>query len=85
MSFANFDIDFASKLIHSFIYDDITFEDYIAKNGIEKNDWYRDKVGNYSTTSKPTIEVTSSKKEISSEDNSGLESDSSGIKSDISG
>ena len=35
-----YDIDFASKLIHSFIYDGISFEDYIAKNGVQKNDWY---------------------------------------------
>lgn len=79
-----FDIDFAGKLIHSFIYDDITFDDYIAQNGIEKNDWYRDRVGDCSTTSKPIIEVTSSEEEISSEDNSGSEGDSSGIESDIS-
>lgn len=35
-----YDLDFVSKLIHAFIYDDITPEQYIEKNGIEKNDWY---------------------------------------------
>ena len=35
-----YDLDYASKLIHAFIYEDITFEDYIAQNPIEKNDWY---------------------------------------------
>ena len=35
-----YDLDFAKKLIHTFIYDDIMPEDYIAANGIEKNDWY---------------------------------------------
>lgn len=55
-----FDLDYASKLIHSYIYDDITFDDYIKTNGIEKHDWYRDIVGNYSATSKPVIEGNSS-------------------------
>lgn len=35
-----YDLDFASKLIHSFIYEDITPETYIEQNGISKNDWY---------------------------------------------
>ncbi len=35
-----YDIDFAKKLIHSFIYDDITPEKYIETNGVEKNNWY---------------------------------------------
>lgn len=35
-----FDLDFAAKLIHEFIYNNISFEDYISENGIEKNDWY---------------------------------------------
>lgn len=55
-----FDLDYAAKLIHSFVYEDISFEDYIATNGIEKNDWYRDIVGDYSATSKPVIEGNSS-------------------------
>ncbi len=37
---AYYDLGFAEKLIHAFIYDDITFDEYIEKNGIEKNDWY---------------------------------------------
>lgn len=35
-----YDIDFAKKLVHAFIYDDITPENYIAENGVEKNNWY---------------------------------------------
>ena len=35
-----YDLNFAARLIHSFIYDDIKPEDYIAANGIQKNDWY---------------------------------------------
>ena len=35
-----YDLEFAENLIQSFIYDDIKFEDYVAENGIQKNDWY---------------------------------------------
>ncbi len=35
-----YDLDFASKIIHSYIYEDIEPESYIEQNGIEKNDWY---------------------------------------------
>ncbi len=47
-----YDLDYAADLIHAFIYDDITFEDYAAANGIEKNDWYREKGygGSYSNS-----------------------------------
>ena len=42
-----FDLDFAAKIIHAFIYDDITPENYIEINGVEMNDWYREEVGYY--------------------------------------
>ena len=35
-----YDLNFAAKLIHSFIYEDITPEEYIAQKGVEKNNWY---------------------------------------------
>ncbi len=35
-----YDLEFAKKLIRSFIYDDIDFDQYIEANGVEKNDWY---------------------------------------------
>ena len=35
-----YDLNFAAKLIHSFIYNDVTPEQYIALKGIEKRDWY---------------------------------------------
>ena len=40
-----YDLDFASKIIHAFFYDGINPEDYIKTNGIDKNDWYREKHG----------------------------------------
>jgi len=35
-----YDLNFAAKLIHAFIYDDILPKKYIDKNGVEKNNWY---------------------------------------------
>lgn len=40
-SIVYYDLNFAAKLIHAFIYDGTTPEEYIEKNGIEKNDWYK--------------------------------------------
>ncbi|MBR7071072.1 MAG: LCP family protein [Clostridia bacterium] len=36
-----FDLDFAKTLIHQYIYEEVTFDEYVAANGISKNDWYR--------------------------------------------
>lgn len=35
-----YDLNFAAKLVHNFIYEDINPKDYIAANGIEQNNWY---------------------------------------------
>lgn len=35
-----YDLDFAKDLMNAFIYDDISFDDYVEQNGIQKNDWY---------------------------------------------
>ncbi len=37
-----YDLEFAANIIHAFIYEDIKPEDYIAKNGISKKDWYKE-------------------------------------------
>ena len=68
-----YDLAFAQKLIHSFFYDDITFADYIAENGIEKNSWY--KGGNRrpsasSGTVSKDDEISSSDKDDDKPDNS---------------
>ncbi len=49
-----YDLDYAAKAIHAVIYDDITLEQFIAENPVEKNDWYRKEVGYSSTTTKPS-------------------------------
>lgn len=40
-----YDLDFAKKVIHAFIYDDITPEQYVKTHEIEKNDWYSKESG----------------------------------------
>ena len=40
-----YDLNYASKIIHAFIYDNISFDEYIAANPIEKNDWYSQAIG----------------------------------------
>lgn len=71
-----YDLDFAAKLIHAFIYDDISFEDYTNENGIEKNDWYRKAVGSSSSSSK-TQSSSSSKTSSSSSSKTSSSSSSS--------
>lgn len=39
-SIVYYDLDFAANIIHAFIYDNITPEEYIKSNGVSKNDWY---------------------------------------------
>lgn len=35
-----YDLEYAADLLNAFLFDDITFEDYVAANGIRKNAWY---------------------------------------------
>lgn len=46
-----YDLDYAGKIIRAFIYNDITPEDYIEINGVEKNDWYASRYSSSSKTS----------------------------------
>ena len=72
-----YDLDYASKIIHAFIYNDISFDDFIKQNPIEKKDWYRDAVGDYELagTSSNTSSDTSSNS--SSDTSSNTSSDTS--------
>lgn len=58
-----YDLDYASKLLKAFIYDDITPEDYMETNGIEKNDWYANR---YSSQGGSSSSKTSSSSSASS-------------------
>ncbi len=75
-----YDLDFASDLIHSFIYDDITFEDYIAQNGISKNDWYRQQFsgGSKPSSNPSTNQQTPATPPVSDEGDDSSSSGSSG-------
>ena len=45
-----FDLDYASKLVHAMIYDDVTLEQYVETNPVTKNNWYA-KIGGSSSGS----------------------------------
>ena len=45
-----YDLDYAEKIIHAFIYDNVTPEDYMEQNGVEKNDWYKGSVNKPSSS-----------------------------------
>lgn len=86
-----YDLDFAAKLIHAFIYDDITPDDYIAENGVEKNPWYKggsssgssnknnssSSSGKNESTAKPDDSDEDSSDEVVDSDIEGTESDGS--------
>lgn len=81
-----YDLDFASKLIHAFIYDDITPDDYIDENGVEKNPWF--KGGSSSSSSKNNSTTSSNSSNNSSSkvpDASDEEPTDEDISSDIEG
>ena len=35
-----YDLDYAARVLNAVFYEDMTFEDYIAANGVDKNDWF---------------------------------------------
>lgn len=83
-----YDLELAGKMIHSFIYDNVSFEDYLVNNDIDSsdyNDWYRNLgLGGSSgsatnpppTTSKPDDGSSSSSEDSnSSEEEDDTESD----------
>lgn len=58
-----YDLEYAKKIIHAIIYDDVTQEEYIAQNGIEKNKWYTGS----SNSSKPSSSNSNTSTESSSQ------------------
>ena len=67
-----YDLDYASKVLKAFIYDDITPEDYMETNGIEKNDWYANRYSSQggSSSSKTSSSAASSSSVSSSKPSS---------------
>lgn len=71
-----YDLDYASKVLKAFIYDDIKPEDYMEINGIEKNDWYANR---YSSQGGSSSGKTSSSAATSSSVSSSKPSSSSSV------
>ena len=67
-----YDLDYASKVLKAFIYDDIKPEDYMEINGIEKNDWYANRYSSQggSSSSKTSSSAASSSSVSSSKPSS---------------
>ena len=59
-----FDLNYAAKLINAVIYDDVTMEQYITENGIDRNDWYSG--SSSSNNRRPTTNSTTSQSTTSS-------------------
>ncbi len=53
-----YDLDYVKDVLHAFFYENITPEDYIAQNGVRKNDWYAQAIGE--TTQTPSTPSTPS-------------------------
>ncbi len=65
-----YDLDYAKDILHAFLYDKITPEEYIAQNGVRKNDWYAQIMG--ITPSTPsTPETPSEPSDTNPDDNTG--------------
>lgn len=79
-----YDLDYAKDILHAFFYDDITPEDYIAQNGVRKNDWYAQLVGGGSSSpSKPSKPSTPSTPSTPSEANPSEPDDTTGGESGV--
>ena len=72
-----YDLDYASKLLKAFIYDDIAPEDYMETNGIEKNDWYANRYSSQGGSSSSKTSSSSSAASSSSVSSSKPSSSSS--------
>lgn len=69
-----YDLDFAKRLVHAFIYEGISFDDYVAQNGVTKNDWYYELFGNHGYQTDNT-DVTSSEEGTESTDSDDVSDD----------
>ncbi len=86
-----YDLDFGARIIDSYIYADISQEDFLANNPIEKNDWYtgpvyvpdpEDPTSSDETSSDETSSDETSSDETSSDETSSDETSSGEASSD---
>lgn len=74
-----YDLEYASKVLHAFFYDDVTPEEYMELNGVQKNDWYSGKTSSSSSkpsssTSKPSSSSNSTPSNTTSSNTSSTSS-----------
>ena len=84
-SYVYFDLDYAADIIHAFIYDEITPEDYIEANGVRKNDWYakiKSSSGNTASSDSST-DITSNTESNTGDDVQGENNHDSGDNSNV--
>ena len=73
-----YDLDYAKKLIHAFFYEDISPDEFIETNGIEKNNWYK-KGQSSSNNNNSQKEETTSKTESAINSTSSKEQTGSSV------
>lgn len=74
-----YDLAYAEKAVHAIIYDDMTMDEFIEKNPIEKNDWYGEITGksssSSSSSSKPSTSTPSAQEPEDNDNNNTDNSD----------
>lgn len=81
-----YNLDYAKKVLHAYLYEGISPEDYMKQNGVDKTKWYNASSNNITNTSskEPTVqnETSSSEPPVSSEEDP-IESEVEGASSDV--
>lgn len=80
-----YDLDYASKLIHAFIFDDITFEDYMEANGVEYKRWFNGKLSVNETTDSSSTDTSSQSTDTGTPPDHSTDTDGGGFGSDFHG
>ena len=57
-----YNLDYAAKLLNAFIYEDVSFEDYMAQNGVDRSGWYAGATGE--TSGKQPVSEAEEEEEI---------------------
>lgn len=68
-----YDLAFAKEILHAYFYEQVTPEDYIAQNGVKKNDWYAQVTGDKPSSVTSSNPSTSSTPDTSTPDSTTSE------------
>ncbi|MDO4608835.1 MAG: LCP family protein, partial [Clostridia bacterium] len=77
-----YDLDYAAKLVNAVIYDDVTMEEFIEQNPIEKNDWYA-KMAKGDSGRRPSGGGTTQNNATQNPTTNQTESNTSNVESDV--